>query len=128
MRFLLDTHVLLWVANSPERLSRAVCDLLQESDNEIYFSIVSLWEIAIKKSLAREDFQVDARILHRALCDEGYKELGITSEHVVSIDSLPLLHKDPFDRLLISQATVEGITLLTKDELIAAYSGRIQKI
>ncbi len=128
MRFLLDTHVLLWVANSPERLSRAVCDLLQDSDNEIYFSIVSLLEIAIKNSLGRENFQVDARVLHRALCDEGYKELGITSEHVVSIDSLPLLHKDPFDRLLISQATVEGITLLTKDKLVAAYPGPIKKI
>jgi PIN domain nuclease of toxin-antitoxin system len=62
MRFLLDTHVLLWVANSPERLSRAVCDLLQDSDNEIYFSILSLWEIAIKKSLGRENFQVDGRL------------------------------------------------------------------
>jgi PIN domain nuclease of toxin-antitoxin system len=128
MRFLLDTHVLLWVANSPERLSRAVCDLLQDSDNEIYFSILSLWEIAIKKSLGRENFQVDARVLHRALCNEGYKELGITSEHVVSIDSLPLLHKDPFDRLLISQATVEGITLLTNDSVLANYPGPLQLV
>lgn len=82
----------------------------------------------IKNSLGRNDFQVDARLLRRGLLDNGYSELPINSEHAVAIDSLPAIHKDPFDRILISQAKVEGITLLTADSMVAQYPGPIQKI
>jgi len=126
MKLLLDTHVLLWAAGSPDQLSPAARALLEDLNNELVFSAASLWEISIKRGLGRADFQVDARVLRRGLLDNGYLELSITSEHAVFIDSLPSIHKDPFDRILIAQATVEGITLLTADALIAQYPGPIR--
>jgi PIN domain nuclease of toxin-antitoxin system len=69
---------------------------------------------------------VDARLLRRGLLDNGYSELPIISDHIVAIESLPMLHKDPFDRVLVAQATVEGVTLLTTDSLVAQYPGPIQ--
>lgn len=126
MKLLLDTHLLLWAAGSPERLPLAARPLLEAPENQLLFSAVSLWEIAIKRGLGRSDFQVDPRVLRRGLLDNGYVELAITSEHTVSIDGLPPLHKDPFDRILVAQATVEGIILLTADALIAQYPGPIR--
>lgn len=128
MKLLLDTHVLLWAAGSPAQLPPAARTLLEDPNNELVFSAASLWEIAIKRGLGRDDFQVDARVLRRGLLDNGYLELSITSEHAVFIDSLPAIHKDPFDRILIAQATVEGITLLTADVLIAQYPGPIRAL
>ena len=133
MKLLLDTHILLWAAGAPERLSPVARDLIEDPANALIFSVVSLWETAIKRGLGRDDFQADPRLpdprlLRRGLLDNGYAELVITSEHVVSIDSLPRLHRDPFDRLLIAQATVEGITLLTADPQIADYPGPIRKV
>lgn len=126
MKMLLDTHLLLWAAGSPERLPIEVCKLLEDDSNEPFFSAASLWEIAIKNSLGRSDFQVDTRILRRGLLDNGYNELSITGSHAVFIQSLSPIHKDPFDRILIAQATLEGITLFTSDLIIAEYSGPIQ--
>lgn len=128
MKLLLDTHVLLWAAGSPAQLTPDARVLLEDPDNELIFSAASLWEIAIKRSLGRPDFQVDARVLRRGLLDNGYLELSITSEHAVFIDSLPPIHKDPFDRILVAQATVEGITLLTGDTLVAQYPGPIRAV
>ena len=98
------------------------------SENELFFSVASLWEIAIKCGLGRDDFKVDARVLRRSLLDNGYSELPISSEHVVAIDALPPIHKDPFDRLLVAQATVEGITLLTVDSRVADYPGPVRRV
>jgi PIN domain nuclease of toxin-antitoxin system len=128
MKLLLDTHVLLWAAGSPDQLSPDARTLLEDPNNELVFSAASLWEITIKRSLGRPEFQVDARVLRRGLLDNGYLELSITSEHAVFIDSLPSIHKDPFDRILVAQATVEGITLLTADALIAQYPGPIRAV
>lgn len=128
MKLLLDTHLLLWAAGAPQRLSDEARILLEAPANELFFSAASLWEVAIKRSLGREDFQVDARLLRRGLLDNGYSELVIGSEHVVAIDTLPPLHKDPFDRLLIVQAMVEGITLLTADAIVAQYPGPVRKV
>ncbi len=128
MKFILDTHVLLWAAGMPERLSRQAKALLSAPENELFFSAASLWEIAIKRGMGRDDFQVDARVLRRGLIDNGYTELVITSEHTVATENLPSLHKDPFDRLLVAQAAVEGITLLTADKQVAAYPGPIRQI
>ena len=128
MKFLLDTHVLLWAAGQPERLPPKARRLMGDPRNELIFSAASLWEIAIKKGLGRDDFQVDARLLRRGLLDNGYSELAITSAHAVAIDSLPLIHKDPFDRLLIAQSMMEGITLLTTDPIVAKYPAPVQKV
>lgn len=128
MKLLLDTHVLLWAAGFPDRLSAAARKLLENPDNELVFSAASLWEIAIKSGLGREDFSVNARLIRRGLLDNGYLELPIASEHAVEIDALPPIHKDPFDRMLIAQAMVEGITLVTADEIVAQYPGSIRRI
>ena len=125
MKLLLDTHLLLWAASNPERLPGKARTLIEDGENELLFSAASLWEIAIKHGLGREDFQVDARLLRRGLLDNGYLELGISSEHAVFIDNLPPLHKDPFDRILIAQASVEGIALVTADALVAQYSSPV---
>ena len=128
MKILLDTHILLWAAGQPDRLPQAAHTLLDDPRNEPVFSSASLWEIAIKSGLGRDDFAVDARLLRRGLLDNGYCELPITSEHAVAIDCLPHIHKDPFDRFLIAQSMVEGITLLTADPVMAQYPGSVQKV
>ncbi len=128
MKLLLDTHVLLWSAGEPDRLSAEARTLIGEPENELFFSAASLWEIVIKRGLGREDFKVDARVLRRGLLDNGYSELPMGSEHVVAIESLPIIHKDPFDRMLIAQAQVEGITLLTSDPTVAKYPGAIRLV
>lgn len=128
MKLLLDTQLLLWVAGQPERLSAAARRLLNNPRNELLFSAASLWEIAIKKTLGREDFRAEPRLLRRGLLDNGYIELPVTSQHAVSIDVLPPLHKDPFDRLLLAQATCEGISLLTADAQLARYPGPVRKV
>ena len=128
MKLLLDTQILLWAAGQPARLSAAARKLLNDPRNELLFSAVSLWEITIKKTLGREDFRVEPRLLRRGLLDNGYVELPVTSQHAVSIDGLPPLHKDPFDRLLLAQALTEGVTLVTADAQLARYRGPVRKV
>lgn len=128
MKLLLDTHLLLCAAGEPERLSKRARTLIGDPSNELLFSAASLWEVAIKRGLGREDFKVDARLLRRGLLDNGYGELPIISDHVVATESLPLIHNDPFDRVLVAQATVEGITLLTIDPLVSQYPGPIRHV
>jgi PIN domain nuclease of toxin-antitoxin system len=128
MRLLLDTHLLLWAAGEPGRLSSAARRRMKDAGNELMFSAASFWEIAIKRGLGRNDFQVDPRLLRRGLLDNGYSELLIGSDHAVALDGLPRLHKDPFDRILVAQAMVEGITLLTMDPLVAQYAGPVRRV
>jgi PIN domain nuclease of toxin-antitoxin system len=128
LKLLLDTQLLLWAAGRPKRLSAAARKLLNEPRNELLFSAASLWEVAIKSSLGREDFRVEPHVLRRGLLDNGYVELPVTSQHAVNIDGLPPRHKDPFDRLLLAQALSEGITLLTSDAQLAEYSGPVRKV
>jgi PIN domain nuclease of toxin-antitoxin system len=128
MKLLLDTHLLLWAANEPKKLSATTRKLINDPENELFFSAASLWEIAIKRGVRRDIFKVDARLLRRGLLDNGYSELPIMSEHAVAIDALPPIHKDPFDRLLIAQAAVEGITLLTVDSIVAQYPGPVRRV
>src|SRR5580692_464999 len=115
MKLLLDTHLLLWAAAEPRRLSKQARALIDNPDNDLLFSAASLWEVASKKGLGRDDFKVNARLLRRGLLDNGYSELPIISDHVVATERLPLIHKDPFDRVLLALATIEGVTLLTID-------------
>ena len=128
MKLLLDTHLLLWAAGEPGRLPARARALIKNPANELIFSAASLWEIAIKCGLGRDDFRVDPRLLRRGLLDNGYGELPVTSEHAVAVESLPSIHKDPFDRILVAQATVEGITLLTIDPVVAQYRGPVRKV
>jgi PIN domain nuclease of toxin-antitoxin system len=128
MKLLLDTHLLLWAAGQPAHIPARARALLKDPANQLIFSAASLWEIAIKCRLGRDDFRVDPRLLRRGLLDNGYGELPITSEHAVAIDGLPALHKDPFDRILVAQATVEGMTLLTADPVVAQYRGPVRKV
>ena len=128
MKLLLDTHLLLWAAGDPDRLPAEARALFEDPDNELVFSSASLWEVAIKRGLGRSDFQVDARLLRRGLLENGYCDLPIASEHAVAIESLPPIHADPFDRILVAQAIVEGITLLTSDGIVARYPGPVRKV
>lgn len=125
---MLDTQVLLRAAGEPRRLSARARRLLSDPLNELLFSAASFWEIAIKNALGREDFRVEPRVLRRGLLDNGYVELPITSQHAVNLDTLPPLHKDPFDRLLVAQAVTEGITLITADAELARYPGPVRKV
>lgn len=128
MKLLLDTHLLLWTAGQPDRLSKTARDLIEAEGSELIFSTASLWEIVIKRGLGREDFKADVRLLRRGLLDNGYTELPIASEHVVAIENLPPLHKDPFDRVLVAQALVEGFILLTTDEVVACYPAPVRAV
>jgi PIN domain nuclease of toxin-antitoxin system len=128
VKVLLDTHLLLWAASEPQKIPKAARVLIEDPENEVMFSAASLWEITIKQSLGRQDFRADPRVLRRALLDNGYGEIPITSEHVIHIEQLPPKHKDPFDRVLVAQAIIEGITLLTNDQKVATYPGPIRKV
>ncbi len=128
MRLLLDTQLLLWAAYAPERLSPAARALIEEPLNDLAFSPASLWEVVIKRALARPDFQVDPRGLRRGLVENGYVELAVTSEHALAVDILPQLHKDPFDRLLVAQALAEGLPFVTADRQLPAYPGDIRLV
>lgn len=128
MKLLLDTQILLWAAGEPERLSVSARALLEDERHELVFSAASLWEVAIKSGLGREDFRVDPRLLRRGLLDNGYSELPITSLHAVGVEVLPDLHKDPVDRMLLAQALAEGITLVTADARLADYPAPVRRV
>ena len=128
MKLLLDTHLLLWAMILPRRLSVEVAALIEDSENEIIFSVASIWEAAIKYSRGRADFQFEPIRFRRQLFDSDFKELPVLGEHAVAVASVPPIHKDPFDRILIAQAMVEGITLLTSDVVVARYPGPIRLV
>lgn len=128
MRVLIDTHLLLWAASDPDRLPAAARAELENLDNVLMFSAASIWEVTIKKGLGRTDFAVDPALLRRGLLDNAYEELPIASQHAVFVGQLPLLHKDPFDRILVAQSLVEGAALLTSDELVAQYHPSIRHV
>ena len=128
MRLLPDTHLLLWFSEEPPDLPSGARELLGDSSNEVMFSVASLWEIAIKFALGRPDFRVDPRVIRRGLLDNGYTELSVTADHALVTVVLPPIHKDPFDRLLVAQATVEGIMLLTADPTVARYPGPVRLV
>lgn len=123
MRLLLDTHVLLWAVGMSRRLPAATRQMLESPDNEIYYSAASLWEIAIKSSLRRADFQIDPERLLVALPAMDFAELPVTARHAATVVRLPPLHRDPFDRLLVAQSQTELMILLTNDELLIQYDG-----
>lgn len=128
MKILLDTHVLLWVAGDPKQLSAQARKLLEDPQNQLYFSAASLWEISIKNKLGRTDFKVDLPVLRRNLLDYGFEEIAINSAHTLAVEALPNIHKDPFDRMLVAQTIVEGIMLMTADSAVAEYPVAVIKV
>jgi len=124
---LLDTQLVLWAAFEPDRLSAKAARRLRSRQVPLAFSLASLWEVAIKTSIGRADFSVDPKLLHRALLAEGFVEMPILAAHIVRVASLPWIHRDPFDRMLVAQAMEERLTLLTADAALAGY-GRCVKV
>lgn len=128
MRFFLDTHLLLWAAGDPKRLTPESRNLLGDPAAELLFSTASIWEVVIKNALGRSDFRVEPQQLRDGLIQNGYGELAIRAEHALAVGLLPPIHMDPFDRILIAQAQVENITLLTTDSKVACYPGPIRAV
>lgn len=128
MRLILDTHLLLSAAAAPERLPAAAAEMIEDPGNVLVFSAASLWEVAIKAGLGRADFTADAGVLRRGLIENGYEELPVSAMHACAVAALPALHRDPFDRMLVAQALIEGLTLLTADEALRGYPGAVRVV
>jgi PIN domain nuclease of toxin-antitoxin system len=128
MKLLLDTHTLLSSIAESRRLSAPTRELLARTENELVFSVASLWEVALKTAQGRPGFRVDISVMRRNLVEDGYAELPVVGAHVAGLAGLPAIHKDPFDCMLVAQALVEGITLLTSDATVSRYPGPIQRV
>ena len=119
MKLLLDTNILLWAA--ADKLPASVEKYILDESNELYYSSASIWEIVIKRGLNRPDFDVSPHLLNKSLVENGYLQIPISVEHTLLTGTLPMIHKDPFDRLLISTALAEDLTIITIDENIQKY-------
>lgn len=128
MILLLDTHVLLWALDTPDRLASEIREQLEAPHNKVLFSAASIWEIAIKCSLGRASFPYSPDEISEGARTTGFTELPVTAAHGARVASLPLHHRDPFDRLLVAQAMTTPATLLTADAALTAYSELVQKI
>ena len=128
MRYLIDTHILIWQAQDSVRLSPAARTLLQDPHHTLVFSVVSLWEIVIKNTRSHGEFSVNPVALRDGMLRSGYLEFAVEAEHVLEVGRLEPLHNDPFDRLLLAQARVEGLTLLTADREVLAYGAPAQSV
>ncbi|RPH77782.1 MAG: type II toxin-antitoxin system VapC family toxin [Planctomycetaceae bacterium] len=126
MRFLLDTHLLLWLLAEPGRVPAPVRQLISGARSEAYFSLASIWEVAIKRSIGR--LGIGARTVADHLEDHGFRRLDLRVEHLDALESLPWLHRDPFDRMLVAQSRVEPMTLLTVDRRLAAYGTTVRVV
>jgi len=122
MRFLLDTNILLWVLLRPARLDAATLAMIEDEQNAVLFSIASIWEIAIKSRLGRDDFNARPSDVHRFAGEAAFEELPVLADAAIRVAELPLHHRDPFDRLLVAQAMVGPMRLLTTDAVLAQYS------
>ena len=125
MNLLLDTHVALWAITDSPRLSAKARELIQAPRNTVWVSAASVWEISIKHSLGRGDMPISGQEALGFFYQAGYRILGIEAEHAVAVEGLPLYHTDPFDRLLVAQALIEPLRLLTHDERVARYNDTI---
>jgi PIN domain nuclease of toxin-antitoxin system len=126
MNFLVDTHLLIWASTDSDKLPQEARELMGDTSNSLWFSAVSIWEVAIKRALQRTNFRVDPGPLRAGLYQMGYDELPIESRNVLLLSGMPLLHADPFDRLLLAQTISEGLILLTSDRDLARYEGPIR--
>ena len=125
MNLLLDTHLLLWAAGQPDRLSAPATRMLSNGRNIVHFSVVSLWEIAIKFALGRGDMPISSQQALAYFQQSGYRILAVEAEHTSALEQLPPLHQDPFDRLLVAQAMTEPMQLLTHDAQLSGYGPHV---
>ena len=128
MKILFDTHLLLWSAIRSPRLPKVSAQMLADPSVEPVFSVAALWEIAIKAAKQMPEFPHDTATVRRSLMRAGWSELLIEADHVIAAARLPAIHRDPFDRLMIGQATAEAITLVTADQIVAQYPGPIRRV
>ena len=128
MRLLLDTHLLLWTAYDSRRLSPRAAKLIGDESNDLLFSAISIAEISIKHGRGRTDFTVHPSATRKLLLEHGYEELALTGLHAEAVGGLPPIHKDPFDRMLVAQAEIEGATLLTADAAVAQYGEPVRLV
>lgn len=131
MRLLLDTHILLWALVDDAKLPKSARDLIEDPANEIYVSAASVWEIAIKHALARgskTDMPISGADAIRYCRAAGYRFLDVSPLHAAGVETLPTIHADPFDRILVSQALAEPLRLLTADPRVAGYSNSINQV
>lgn len=127
MNYLLDTHILLWTLVDPDKVPGPMRRIVEDTGNRVWFSAASIWEIAIKHSLAKADFAVEPAVIWKAARETGLEELAVTAEHAVGVDALPWLHRDPFHRLLVAQARAVGMKLLSVDPRVNAYFLRVKR-
>jgi len=128
LNLLLDTHVALWaIADSPKLLQRAR-DLIQAPKTSVWVSAATVWEIAVKFALGRGDMPVSGQDAVRYFQESGYRFLPVDVEHALAVESLPAYHQDPFDRILVAQALVKPMRLMTHDPLVARYSDTIIEV
>lgn len=123
----MDTQLLVWNAENSRRLPARVRRLFRDGRHQFFASVASIWEVAIKYPLGKKGFMA-ATTLRESLAESGFHELPVTATHAVAIDRLPLLHGDPFDRLIVAQALVEPLVLVTTDVRLGAYPGTIEVI
>jgi len=126
VNFLLDTHILIWAAISPHKISPELATLLSDPSNHLYFSSASIWEISIKESLGKKDFKVSSKKLHDGLIENGYKEIKVSALHAIEVINLPFIHRDPFDRVLVATAIWENMPLLTNDSTLSPYHSLVR--
>jgi len=125
-RLLVDTQLLLWNVSGSRRLPARVARLFRDGRHQFFYSAASLWEIAIKAALGRDDFVADAAAILETLGENGFHELWVTARHAAAVSRLPPIHGDPFDRMLIAQAISEPMALVTTDERLAAYPATVE--
>ncbi|MBN6739539.1 type II toxin-antitoxin system VapC family toxin [Acidithiobacillus sp. MC6.1] len=125
---MLDTHIALWAITDSPKLSQKARDLIQSPKSSVWISTASLWEIAIRHALGRGDMPVSSPEALRYFQESGYQLLPIEAEHAIAVEELPAHHQDPFDRLLVAQALVEPMRLLTHDPLVARYGDTILSV
>lgn len=128
MRILLDTHIILWAVTDSPRLPKAAREMIGNERNRIYFSSASIWEVAIKHSLDPRQLPVSSRDLLKYVGQSGYVELPVSGEHAVYVETLPPVHKDPFDRILVAQAFAEPMRLLTHDRTLEQYGEAVSVV
>lgn len=125
MNYLLDTHILIWAMQGNKKLTQKGYEIILNSQNLLYFSSTSIWEVAIKRRTRPQEFDIEPLLFYQNLLRSDYKALDITSVYALATFDLPSIHKHPFDRIIIAQAKVENFVLLTADEKILAYEGNI---
>ncbi len=116
---LLDTHTFLWWLSDPNQMTSAATDAIAEPNNRVYVSVISLWEIALKRAIGKLVAPID---ITKDVAGAGFELLPLKVEHIVKSETLPLHHRDPFDRMLVAQAAVEGATIVSRDSNMSLYT------